>query len=42
MHLRTAVESLNGLTPMLSALDLWANKMAQNTEASVEQENLSP
>jgi len=41
MHLRTAVESLNGLTPTLSTLDQWTHKMAQNTETMVEQKILS-
>jgi len=32
MYLRTAVESLNGLTPDAVPLDQWAHKVAQNKE----------
>ena len=32
MHLRTAVESLDGLTPSIG-LDIWAHKRAQSTSA---------
>jgi integrase len=38
MHLRTAVESFNGLTPDAAQLDQWAHKMAQNTNHAREQE----
>jgi integrase len=38
MHLRTAVESLNGLTPKAEQLDQWAHKMSQNTKRSSDQE----
>lgn len=38
MHLRTAVESLNGLTPNADQLDQWAHKMSQNTKRSSDQE----
>lgn len=34
MHLQTAVESLNGLTPNLTVLDQVTHKMAQNAKSS--------
>lgn len=37
-HLRTAVESLNGLTPDAAQLDRWTHKMAQNTKQISDQE----
>lgn len=38
MHLQTAMESLNGLTPDAAQLDRWAHKMAQNRKKLSEQE----